>query len=218
MMIDGQQNKQLLDGYVGVKFKAVQRSEEPIRETTDLYVLFRRNCDRLKAYNMTPANGGNVSIRHGNGFIISASGSNLGYFEEDELTFVEQCDDKNECVIYQGQNKPSSESIMHWLIYKNRSEAHAIIHAHDEFATRSKLLAGDVKESEHEEPYGTIELAHMAITTFKQDRRIIVLKNHGYVAIGPDLDRTCDLVVETHLKVVGKQEGLTPASIKIQNE
>ena len=106
---------------------------------------------------------------------------------------------------------------MHWLIYKNRPEAHAIIHAHDELATRPELLAGDVQESEREEPYGTIELARMAISTFKQDRRIIVLKNHGYVAIGPDLDRTCDLVVETHLKLLGKQEGLTSASIKIQN-
>jgi len=218
MVNEGQQNKQLLDGYVGVKFKAVQRSEEPIRETTDLYVLFRRNCDRLKDYHMTPANGGNVSIRHGNGFIISASGSNLGYFEEDELSFVEQCDEKKECVIYHGQNKPSSESIMHWLIYRNRPEAYAIIHAHDEFATRSKLLAGEVEESEHEEPYGTIDLAHMAIATFKQDRRIIVLKNHGYVAIGPDLDRTCDLVVDTHLKLLDKQEDLALASIKIRDE
>jgi ribulose-5-phosphate 4-epimerase/fuculose-1-phosphate aldolase len=218
MMNDGPQNKQLLDGYVGVKFEAVQRSKDPRLGTEDLYVLFRRNCDRLKAYHMTPANGGNVSIRHGNGFIISASGSNLGYFEEDELSFVEQCDEKKECVIYHGQNKPSSESIMHWLIYENRPEAHAIIHAHDEFATRPELLAGDVEESEREEPYGTIELALMAIATFKQDRRIIVLKNHGYVAIGPDLDRTCDLVVGTHLKLLGKQEGLALDFMKIQNE
>jgi L-fuculose-phosphate aldolase len=206
MMIDDQRNKQLLHGYVGVKFQAVQLSEEPILETADLYVLFRHSCDRLRAYHMTPANGGNVSIRRGNGFIISASGSNLGCFEEDELTFVEQCDVKKECVLYHGQNKPSSESIMHWLIYKNRHEAHAIIHAHDEFATRPELLAGDVEESEREEPYGTTELAHIAIATFKQDRRIIVLKNHGYVAIGPDLDRTCDLVVDTHLKLLGKEE------------
>ena len=206
MMSDGQQNKQLLDGYIGVKFEAIQLSEEPRLETTDLYVLFRHSCDRLRAYHMTPANGGNVSIRRGNGFIISASGSNLGCFEEDELTFVEQCDVKKECVLYHGRNKPSSESIMHWLIYKNRPEAQAVIHAHDEFATRHELLAGEVEESEHEEPYGTIELAHMAIATFKQDRRIIVLKNHGYVAIGPDLDRTCDLVVDTHLKLLGKEE------------
>ena len=211
MMNEDSKNKQLLDGYVGVKFNAVQRSTESTLETANVYPLFRRNCERLKAYHMTPANGGNISIRHGKGFIISASGSNLGCFEKDELTFVEQCDEKKESVIYHGQNKPSSESMMHWLIYKHRPDAHAIIHAHDEFATRPELLDGNVEESEREEPYGTIELAHMAIATFKQDTRIIVLKNHGYVAIGPDLDRTCDLVVDTHMKLLGKQGNLAPA-------
>jgi ribulose-5-phosphate 4-epimerase/fuculose-1-phosphate aldolase len=102
---------------------------------------------------------------------------------------------------------------MHWLIYKNRPEAYAIIHAHDEFATRPELLVGEVEESEREEPYGTLELAHMAIATFRQDRRIIVLKNHGYVAIGPDLNRTCDLIVDTHLKLLGKQKGSAIASM-----
>ena len=84
------------------------------------------------------------------------------------------------------------------------AKARAIIHAHDEFATRPELLAGEVEESKREEPYGTIELAHMAIETFQRAERIIVLKNHGYIAIGPDLDRTCDLVVHTHLKLLDK--------------
>jgi L-fuculose-phosphate aldolase len=155
---------------------------------------------------MTPANGGNVSIRHGNGLLISASGSNLGCLEKNELTFLKHCDEAAECVTYHGWLKPSSESIMHWLIYQNRPEAQAIIHAHDEFATRPELLAGEVEESKREEPYGTIELAHMAIATFKRAKQIIVLKNHGYVAIGPDLHKTCDLVVDTHLKLLGKRE------------
>jgi L-fuculose-phosphate aldolase len=101
--------------------------------------------------------------------------------------------------------EPSSESIMHWLIYRNRPEAEAIIHAHDEFATRPELLAGVVEESGREEPYGTVELARMAIATFQRAKQIMVLRNHGYVAIGPDLDRTCDLVVDTHLKLLGKR-------------
>jgi len=66
------------------------------------------------------------------------------------------------------------------------------------------LLAGQVEESKREEPYGTIELARMAIETFQRAERIIVLKNHGYIAIGPDLDRTCGLVVETHLMLLEK--------------
>jgi L-fuculose-phosphate aldolase len=197
--------KQLLEGYGGVKFQPIQRSGKLRPEVAGLYVLFKRTCDRLKVHDMTPANAGNLSIRLGDGFFISASGSNLGFIEEKELIFVERCDVKAECVVYHGPMEPSSESIMHWLIYRNRPEAQAIIHAHDEFATRPELLVGVVEESEREEPYGTVELAHMAVATFQRAERIIVLRNHGYVAIGPDLDGTCDLVVDTHLKLLGKR-------------
>jgi len=205
-MNQGQQRKHLLDGYVGVKFQTIQRSDKLRPEAVDLYVVFKRTCDRLKAHDMTPANAGNVSILFGDGFFISASGSNLGTIEKNELTFVEVCDVEAERVLYHGPIKPSSESIMHWLIYWDRPEARAIIHAHDEFATRPELLVGVVEESEREEPYGSVELARMAIGTFQRAERIIVLKNHGYVAIGPDLDRTCDLVVDTHLDLLGKRE------------
>ena len=200
-----QGEKYLLNGYVGVKFQTIQQSNELRPEVADLYAVFKRTCDRLKAHDMTPANAGNLSMRFGDGFFISASGANLGCIEEDELILVERCDVEVECVVYHGPTEPSSESIMHWLIYRNRQEAEAIIHAHDEFATRPELLAGVVEESEREEPYGTVELARMAIATFQRAERIMVLRNHGYVAVGPDLDRTCDLVVETHLKLLGKR-------------
>jgi len=199
------QTKHLLAGYVGVKFRAIRLPGELPPEVADLYLLFKRTGDRLKAHHMTPANAGNLSIRHDDGFLISASGSNLGCLEKNELPLVQHCDVEAERVSYQGPVKPSSESIMHWLIYQNRPEARAIIHAHDEFAARPELLSGQVEESEREEPYGTIELARMAIATFQRAERIIVLKNHGYVAIGSDLDGTCDLVVDTHLRLLGRE-------------
>ena len=198
--------KILLNGYVGVKFKAIQVSAAALSDTVDFLHVFKKNGDRLNAYGMTPANGGNISVRKGNGFFITASGCNLGSIESNELISVERCDLEEEKVYYRGPRKPSSESIMHWLIYQNRLDAGAIIHAHDEPATRSELITGKVEESEREEPYGTVELAHMAIRTFERTQRIIVLKNHGYVAVGPDLDRVCDLIVETHLKLVGEPE------------
>lgn len=200
-----QRRKQLLEGYIGVKFQSIQWSDKLRPEVADLYVVFKRTCDRLKAHDMTSANAGNLSTRFGDGFFISASGSNLGGIEENELILVEGCDVEAQRVLYHGPMEPSSESIMHWLIYRNQLEARAIIHAHDEFATRPELLAGVVEESEREEPYGSVELARMAIATFQRTERIIVLRNHGYVAIGPDLDRTCDLVVDTHLKLLGKR-------------
>ena len=195
-------HKQLLDGYVGVKFKALLISRKLPPGAADCYDAFHRTGMRLRKHGMTPANGGNVSVRLGGGFVITSSGCNLGCIEKNELVLVERCNVRSESVHYRGPRKPSSESMMHWLIYRNRPEAGAVIHAHDELATRPELLAGKIEESQREEPYGTIELAHMAIDTFKRKERIIVLKNHGYVAVGPDLDQACDLVVDTHLRLL----------------
>ncbi|MEW6602452.1 MAG: class II aldolase/adducin family protein [Nitrospirota bacterium] len=204
-MNDNQKKKFLMDGYVGVKFNAVRQNDMLPPEASGLYGISHRVCERLREHDMTPANGGNLSIRLGEGFVISSSGCNLGCIEENELIYVEGCDVGKECVMYQGPAAPSSESIMHWLIYQNHPEAMAIVHAHDEFATKSAILEGEVSQSEREEPYGTVELARMAIDTFKQAREIIVLKNHGYVAIGSDLDRACDLIVNTHMRLLGKK-------------
>jgi len=206
-MNDFQKNKHLLEGYVGVKFHAVELSSALMSEAADLYGAFEAACNRLRSHGMTPANAGNLSVRHGAGFFISSSGCNLGCIEMEELIFVEKCDAEAEEVLYRGPSKPSSESIMHSLIYEHRPETGAIIHAHDEFATRPELLEGEVSETEREEAYGSIALARMAIETFKSKERIIVLKNHGYVAIGPYLHSACDLVVKTHLRLLGKAKG-----------
>jgi len=196
--------KRLLNGYVGVKFEAVKRSEEPHPEMTGLYPGFRRIGERLKLHDMTPANAGNISVRYGHGLAITASGCNLGYIEKNEIVLVITCEVETRRVFYQGPIKPSSESIMHWLIYGYQTGAKVIIHAHDQFATRPELLAGEVAETEREEPYGTVELARMAIETFQRGEPIVILKNHGYVAFGSDLDQTCDLVVDAHLSLLRK--------------
>ena len=200
--MDEEPRKELLDGYVGVKFRPVPSSHKLLPKAEGLYEVFRSTGGRLRDYGMTPANGGNLSIRHGKGFIVTAAGCNLGCIETDELIFVEQCDVASEAVFYHGPFAPSSESIMHWLIYRNRPEAQAIIHAHDELATKSGFLKGRIEESRREEPYGTVALARMAIETFERAERIIVLKNHGYVAAGESLESTCDLVVKTHLQLL----------------
>lgn len=193
--------KCLMEGYVGVKFNAVQRAKRAPFDVRAFYPAFRRVCERLKENDMTCANAGNLSVRHQDGLIVTSTGSNLGCLEKNELVFIDQCNADEEKVFYYGPIKPSSETIMHWLIYQKRPEALAIIHAHDEFATCSKLLEGRVHETGCEKPYGSVELARTAIETFERAERIIVLKNHGYVAVGNSLDEACDLVVATHLKL-----------------
>lgn len=191
-------SKKLMEGYVGVKFKAIQLPGNPPVDITDYYPHFKSVCDRLRDNDMTDANAGNMSCRYDSGYIITSTGSNLGSLEKDELVCVERCDVEAEEVYYFGPKEPSSETLMHWLIYSERPETNAIMHAHDEMATRSDLLSGRVEETEREEPYGSLALARLALKTLKGGKKIIVLKNHGYVAIGQNLEMACEMIVQMH--------------------
>ncbi len=196
--------KQLLQGYVGVKFHP-QRIPGPVPpELAALYPRFRRAGERLDAHGMAPANGGNMSVRLGPGLVVTASGSNLGILEPQELVWVASADPERELVRHRGSVLPSSEAIMHWLVLQARPQAQAVVHAHDPLATRQALLAERLPETLREEPYGTVALARLAIRTFGRDEPIIVLREHGYVCAGPSLEAVIDTIVDTHLKLLGR--------------
>jgi hypothetical protein len=66
----------------------------------------------------------------------------------------------------------------------------------------STTAAGLVPESAREEPYGTLALARIAIDTFRRDRSIILLRNHGYVATGGSLEAVTNTIVALHLRLL----------------
>lgn len=189
--------KELLEGYVGVKYTPVCLDKEFPASCGCMYAMFRACGDRLLAHDMAPANGGNLSQRVDQGLVITSAGSNLGFIEPWELSWVESCSVEQEEVSYSGPREPSSEAMMHWLIYRDFPEAGAVVHAHDPEATREDLLAS-LPNTPREEPYGTAALARLAVQTFRGGDDIIVLKNHGYVTYAKDLRTATERVVEMH--------------------
>jgi L-fuculose-phosphate aldolase len=199
MMVD---KRRTLPGYEGVKFRAVLHGGAAPSECRDLYPRIREQGRRLGGHGMTPANGGNMSVRLARGFAITSSGCNLDRISPDDLVWVHRCDVDREEVHYSGRRLPSSESILHDVIYRARGKIGSVVHAHDALAT-STSLAGLVPETAREEPYGTIALARIAVETFRRDRRIIVLRNHGYVAIGASIEAAVDTIVAMHFRLLG---------------
>ncbi|CAB1080158.1 hypothetical protein D1AOALGA4SA_7846 [Olavius algarvensis Delta 1 endosymbiont] len=196
--------KEIMDGYVGIKFRTILLDSEVTFDIDDIYPLFQKTCSLLKQHGMTHQNAGNISIRHNGGLIITTSGSNLGSIERDEIVDVRKCSIEDSVVEYMGPTVPSSEAFMHSMIYNCSPDMNAIVHAHDPQTLTQ--AATEIDTTEKEVPYGTLELAHMACHTFLKADKIIVLKNHGYVAVGKDLDEAVDLVVATHLKI--RKQGL----------
>jgi ribulose-5-phosphate 4-epimerase/fuculose-1-phosphate aldolase len=101
-----------------------------------------------------------------------------------------------------GPLKPSSESILHYLVLEARPVAGAVVHAHDPIATRDAVVSDGLTETVREEPYGTIALAELAIEAFGRNEKIIVLRNHGYVCAANDMTEAVDCIIATHLRLL----------------
>jgi len=192
--------KELMEDYVGVKFETLRLGVEIQPALKDLFHQFVRHGQRLRRFGMTPKNGGNMSVRTADGLVITTSGANLGSIEETEIAHVQRCSVEDGVVAYVGSSLPSSETFLHFLVYRSRPEAGAIVHAHD--PATSALEDHHVKETAREEPYGTLELARMACETFSKEEHIIVLKNHGYVAIGDSLTQAVDRIIDVHMRLI----------------
>lgn len=192
--------KELMEGYVGVKFRAVKLSSDMPLMIKDLFPFFKQSAQFLKEYGMTSKNAGNISLKMVDGMVITTSGSSLGCLKEDEIVYVRKCSVEDRTVEYDGSNVPSSEAFMHHLIYQSRGDIGAIVHAHD--PATCNFAGENVQETAKEEPYGTLALAEIACDTFSKKESIIVLKNHGYVAIGQNIEEATNLIISTHQIIV----------------
>ena len=139
---------------------------------------------------------GNFSMRIApNQFMVTASGSHFSCMRTEHIT---RCAVDQEKII--SGKRPSVEHNMHRAIYAARPDIRYIVHAHPVFsvlmisAENAKIDYTIIPEAEHylgsirNVPYikaGTKKLAH-AVGCQAKDASIIILKNHGIVALGED--------------------------------
>jgi L-fuculose-phosphate aldolase len=157
---------------------------------------------RLDAAGMMPSKSGNLSIRDGQGFVITPAALPYAALTEGDLVRV----GPGGAVV--GSHRPSSEWRLHQAIYAARPEAGAVVHTHSPRATALScarrgippfhymvlLAGGDVRCAEHA-TFGTEALARHAVAALA-DRRAVLLANHGAVAIGTTLGTAVTLAVE----------------------
>jgi len=105
-----------------------------------------------------------------------------------------------------GKHKPSREWIMHKKIYEN-SDANAIVHCHSPFTLGVSISSNFKKIIEEADiivgdpiiidnvPSGSIDLASNVSRCFRDNKvRAVIIKNHGVVAIGKNLDKARSVV------------------------
>jgi L-fuculose-phosphate aldolase len=155
-------------------------------------------CERLHARNMLAAADGNISYRISDDeILITPSGIAKGFMNPEQMAVINLKGD-----ILDG--KPSTERLMHLEIYKASPKAKAVVHAHPPTAiawsiaqpelkklpsdclSEVILATGDIPFVPYARP-GTEQMG-LVMKPFLPQHRAMILRCHGAVAWGEDLD------------------------------
>jgi len=156
---------------------------------------------------------GNISARDRESGLIAITPSGMDYKKlRPEDIVILDVDGK----VIDGKRKPSTETPMHTLFYRKRSEINGIVHTHSWFATTLSTLnkeipvvlaelgacvGGSVRVAKYVRG-GTEEFGRAALDAIG-DRAAVLQQNHGVLAIGKTLDDAfaATAVVEDAAKV-----------------
>ncbi len=143
------------------------------------------------------ANDGNLSVRVDNDkFLITASGKSKGFLTREDILL---CDLEGN--ILAGEGKPSSETKMHIMVYKERADINGICHAHPVYGTTFAVAGipmdepilvevivsiGKIPLVEYGTP-GTMDLPNN-IAKYVQDYEAFLLEQHGVLTLGNSLE------------------------------
>jgi L-fuculose-phosphate aldolase len=161
---------------------------------------------RLVALGLAHGTSGNVSLRDGDGFVITPSAVGYDVMEPEDVVGLEL-----DGTIRGGApgRIPSSEWRLHAGILATRPEFDCVVHAHSPWATALSCLRREIPPFHYMvaaaggadircaayATFGTAELAAAAREALR-DRRACLLANHGLVACGPSAAAALGLAVE----------------------
>lgn len=157
-------------------------------------------CEKFQINGFTPVvegnYTGNLSFRSGGGFVITVSGlKDKENLTNDCFVYIQAYDEQTNTFVVDGKKNPSSESIMHHLIYVNNEGINAVFHGHNDLIVRSaEKLKLPVTKKEYES--GTIKLAKEVLKILG-DNKLIVLRNHGFVSIGTSIKEAGEIALAT---------------------
>lgn len=174
--------------YHGVKFE-VKAVDKNIPSGSRLKEL-KYWCRKFHDCNLAPAykggSYGNLSFRirkGGNEFIITGSKIGLKDSLSDKCFVRVLKADLDKGVVYsRGAKEPSSESMLHYAIYKKRADVNAIFHGHcrEILCSAGRL---NMRQTRKKEPYGTLRLVNSVLESLgKED--FIIMKGHGFISMG----------------------------------
>lgn len=162
---------------------------------------------KMETLGLNHGTAGNVSVRHGDDFIVSPSGIAASELTPDMMVLI------NSQGEYEGDYKPTSEWRMHTGLLLERPDVSAIVHCHSRFATTlacaHKIIpplhymtavtgAGEVRLA----PYATFGSQELAdgISRTLEGRLACLMANHGQIALGKSLSSALSIASEVEVQ------------------
>jgi L-fuculose-phosphate aldolase len=157
----------------------------------------------MKPAGLNRSTAGNVSVRSGDGFLITPTGMPYDTLTADDIPLMALDG------THAGPRKPSSEWRFHRDIYANRPEVGAVLHAHSPFAVSLACLrrdippfhymiarfGGDSVRCADYAIFGSQALSTAAMHAM-DGRKGCLLATHGLLVAGRDLDEALMLAIE----------------------
>ena len=183
-------------------------------------------CRELESCGFITGTWGNVSIRYGDGFLLTPSRVEYASMVPEDIVLVGLDGQK-----LSGQRPPSSEKEVHRQIYVKRPDIGAIIHCHSTYATAvsvagvdippileevAQLIGDGVKCTKEYVRAGEHEKLGEQAAAFIFQNAAVLLKNHGPVCCGKDIEEAllCSQVVEKAATIfLSLENGLKAVSI-----
>lgn len=103
--------------------------------------------------------------------------------------------------VTEGIAPPSSESYLHYAIYQSHPHIHAILHGH---CSLLNIHAADlgIPVTKKFCDYGTRELADSALSIISPSSSFIILKDHGFIAIGDNINDAGRVTLNHHAELI----------------
>ena len=160
-------------------------------------------CRRMNALGINQGTSGNISVRHGDGLLITPTSTPYDAMTPEQIVFMDMDGTRPH------HQRPSSEWRFHLDILRSRRDADAVVHAHPPYSTMLAIMGreippvhymiaaagGDSIRCAPYATYGTSELSEHAVRAL-EGRMACLLAHHGMIAIGPSLAKAMWLAVE----------------------
>lgn len=180
---------------------------------------------------------GNVSVRvtEKKLMIITPSGMDYETLEAEDMVLL----DFNGQVL-EGKYRPSIETPLHRGIYQQRSDINAIVHVHSPYAVafavarknipvileETAQVVGHEVEVAAYAHCGSQQLADIAVQSLGNNKKALLLANHGLIALGKDIGEALKVsyivektaMISIYASILGTVHSLSGEDISLLNQ